>query len=195
MHGGATMLKYPGSMYSGLPLGEGGVLRFRTAQADSYTDQEIDLLHPAKSMGVIGYIQQGDTAVTTCRKMPCQAQVEFRNEIVGNLLAPTSSGESTTKTLTEFTRLLRTWNGLLKGDQTMDGYMQVRKQVYEALKDPSTCGEDLLAQQGITNEHTFQNYLNTILNKAAEQTLDRDKITQTKNDFMAFLKDVGIHAE
>lgn len=196
---GISAYSSPGSMLSPLPWyappGQPEYhreLHFRTAQAMSYANQKIDLFHPEKSMGVIGYNQEGSTAVYTCRKLPCQAQVEFHDAIVGQLLPAEASGEQTKKTLTQFNRVIKSWDELIKGKTSLDSFLKTRKSVFNKLIEDDNCGEDTLAAHGIVDEISLQVYLNKVLQDAANETLNREKIMKTKADFEAFMSAVGV---
>lgn len=196
---GISAYSSPGSMLSPLPwyspAGQPEYhreLHFRTAQAMSYADQKIDLFHPEKSMGVIGYNQEGTTAVYTCRKLPCQAQVEFHDAIVGQLLPAEASGEQTKKTLTQFNRVIKSWDELIKGKTSLDSFLKTRRSVFNKLTEADNCGEETLAAHGITDEISLQVYLNRVLQEAAEGTLNRDKIMKTKADFEMFMSAAGV---
>ncbi len=195
------MVKYPGSMFSPivhLDRNDPDYARkliFRTAQSDSYASQTIDLMNPEKSMGVVGYIQEGKSATYTCRKLPSQAQSEFRHRILIELLNIHTPAEIRYGTLREFTTILQSWDDLLKGKVNLNTFLDVRKKTFERLKDSEVCGEENLKKCDITDENSLQNFLNTTLTRAAQATLDKQKIAQTKKDLEAFMRDMGVHVE
>ncbi len=199
--GGVKMVKYPGSMFSPivhLDRNDPDYARkliFRTAQSDSYASQTIDLMNPEKSMGVVGYIQEGKSATYTCRKLPSQAQSEFRHRILIELLNIHTPAEIRYGTLREFTTILQSWDDLLKGKVNLNTFLDVRKKTFERLKDSEVCGEENLKKCDITDENSLQNFLNTTLTRAAQATLDKQKIAQTKKDLEAFMRDMGVHVE
>lgn len=196
---GISAYSSPGSMLSPLPRYQvpeqpdyQRELFFTTAQAMSYAKQKIDLVNPEASMGVIGYNQEGTSALFSCRKLPSQAQVELRDAVLSEILPSEVSPEMTKGTLDKFTTLISSWDSLIKGKTTLQKYLQVRKQIYEDLLDVDICGEATLRERHIMNDDDLQLFLNTKLHQAAEQTLDAKKIEQTKNDFEAFLKASGL---
>ncbi len=196
---GISAYSSPGSMFSPLPrvLKQNDpdykrTIEFRTAHSKSYANQKINLQAPESSMGIIGYAQEGTTAVTTCRKMPCQAQVEFRQAVLTDILDSSASESMSTQTLKKFSQVLTMWDELLNGKASLESYERARKEVLNGLQDPDICGEDRLARQGISDENSFQQYLNTTLQKAAESTLDRTKIEKTKELFVSYMKASGV---
>jgi hypothetical protein len=196
---GISAYSSPGSMLSPLPRHRvpenpeyHRELFFTTAQAMSYARQKIDLLHPEKSMGVVGYTQEGTSAMYTCRKMPCQAQVEIRDAILQDILPSDASEEMTKNTLLQFNTLVKSWDGLMKGKADIADFLKTRKKVFKALQDDEICGSETLAARQITSENELQAFLNRTLQKAAEQVLDKQKIEQTKKDFEAFMQASGV---
>lgn len=205
IHGGAQMLNSPtGGMFSGLspqPLSEDGVeSSFVTAQSSTYNTIKINLLKTSPSMGVVGYLQRGDVAISTCRKMPCQAQETFRDEFLK--LLPSEEGvepnkKTANKFLKQFHPLLEKWDGLLKGKNTLTDYTDERKKLYEKLLDEDTLGHDGFMALNCEDSVSFQKYLDGILQKSAEDTFGQNekgenKILRTKREFMDFMNASGV---
>lgn len=198
---GISSYSTPGSMFSPLPpnFKPGDkeykrYIKFRTAHSKSYASQKIDLLksHPEKSMGIIGYIQEGTVGVYTCRKMPCQAQVEFREAILNELLPSDATPEITSKTLTQFNNVLRSWDGMLNGKVSLEKFEYMRNEAFAQLLDDDTCGAEYLSKQGITDVNSFQKYLNDTLQRAAESTFNEAKIEEARMQFTEFMKAAGV---
>lgn len=198
---GISSYSTPGSMFSPLPPNfkpddkeYKRYIKFRTAHSKSFASQKINLLnqHPEKSMGIIGYIQEGTVGIYTCRKMPCQAQAEFREAIVGELLAGNASEAVTTKTLTEFNKVLQSWDGMLNGKVSLEKFEAARNDAFNQLLDDDVCGTEYLSKQGITDVNSFQKYLNDTLQKAAESTFNEAKIEEARVQFTEFMKAAGV---
>lgn len=211
VHGGASMLSSPqGGMYSGLPPqpeSESQAIRseedkhifdteFSSAQASIYNNIEIDLFNAQPCMGVVGYLQRGDVAVSTCRKTPCQAQETFKTEFL-KLSPEELKGKKQEAFLKQFNPLLEKWDGLLKGGNTLTDYIDARKSIFEKLFDEDAPTRETLADLGYTDQISFQKYLDRILQKSAEDTfgqneIGQNKVAQTKEAFIGFMQAAGV---
>ncbi len=206
VHGGAALLTSPsGGMYSGLSLQPESEARtevdvdkkhifdtyFSSAEATIYNRIPIDLQNARPCMGIIGYLQRGDVAVSTCRKLPCQAQETFKTEFL-KLTTEELTGKKQASFLKQFHPLLEKWDELVKGSATLSEYIDARTSLFEKLTDEDAPTREILISLGCTNQVEFQAYLNRILQKSADETLDRNKIIHTKEAFIGFMHASGV---
>lgn len=193
---GAKLLRNTQGMISPIPDTQATLNRnivFYTAQSDAYNPNTINLEKPEKNIGVIGYSQEGKkgNAFYSVRKFPGQAQVEFHDVIVNDLLMDDKSPMHKHQTLKEFTKVLKAWDSLYRGKTSLTEYLVTRDSSYESLKSRDICGEKNLVERGIRDINGFQDYLNRTLEGSAKSTLNRDKINKARENFYEFFQTVG----
>ncbi len=193
-HKGAKLLRDSQGMVSPMALKEydpENPVFFSTAQSQAYNPDTVDILHPYKSMGVIGALQQSKESTTyVVRKLPSQAQQEFHDAIKDEIFAGEIRPQHIAQSMRHMTVMIKTWDDLLHGKVTLDHYVQKRDEVFEKLDSYDAC-RDQLRRQGITDPEGLQKYLNGVLQRAAENTLNTEKITQARTNLIDFLKWVG----
>ncbi|MFZ2026810.1 MAG: hypothetical protein WAV30_06015 [Microgenomates group bacterium] len=196
---GARLLRDSQGMISPMPDTQATMQRniiFYTAQSDAYNPDTINLEHPEKNLGVIGYSQEGKkgNAFYTVRKFPGQSQVEFHNAVRYQLLGNDKNPRHLHFTLREMTRLVKMWDGLYRGKNSLSEYMTLRDEVFENLKNYDVCGDKNLKAQKITDINDFQRYLNDILNTSALNTFstkENEKMEKAQQNFYAFFQAMG----
>lgn len=196
---GARLLRDSQGMISPMPDTQATMQRniiFYTAQSDAYNPDTINLERPEKNLGVIGYSQEGKkgNAFYTVRKFPGQSQVEFHNAVKYQLLAQDKSPRHMHFTLREMTRLVKMWDGLYRGKNSLSEYIELRDEVYENLKNNDVCGDKNLKAQGVGDVNEFQKYLNDILNTSALNTFSangNEKMEKAQKNFYAFFQAMG----
>lgn len=193
-HKGAKMLRDSQGMISPMALKEvdpENPVFFSTAQSQAYNPDLIDILHPYKSIGVVGMLQQTkDNTTYVVRKLPSQAQQEFHSAIKDELFASEKRPQHMVQSMRQLTEMIQTWDDLLHGKVSLEQYVQKREEVFERLDTYDAC-HDQLRRQGISDADGLQRFLNGVLQRAAENTLTSEKIVEARTDLIDFLKWVG----
>lgn len=193
-HKGAKMLRDSQGMISPMALKDvdpENPVFFSTAQSQAYNPDSIDILHPYKSIGVIGMLQQTkDSTTYVVRKLPSQAQQEFHTAVKDELFAGEKRPQHIAQTMRHMTTIVKAWDDLLHGKVTLTQYVQKRDEIFEKLDSYDAC-RDQLRKQGIADAEGLQRYLNGVLQRAAENTLKSEKIAETRTNLIDFLKWVG----
>lgn len=193
---GAKLLRNSQGMISPMPDTQATLNRnivFYTAQSDAYNPNTINLAKPEKNLGVVGYSQEGKkgNAFYSVRKFPGQAQVEFHDVVVNDLLKDDKSPTHAHHTLKEFTKVVKAWDSLYRGKVSLSDYIMVRDRAYETLKNWDICGEKNLTARGIRDINGFQDYLNRTLEGSAKSTLNKEKIDLARQNFYEFFQTIG----
>jgi hypothetical protein len=183
--------------------------RFETADSNAY-EPEIDVGSAKKHLGVIGSQAhrvrdskptQEDTASYTIKKSPNQAQLAFKEALVTNprLRLTPSQQANVIKVLDE---VLKAWEKVVfyeasyKYDNPITGffyedYYSLLKRAVKTFSKSQYLGKVNLERLGITNQDELQSFLNDVLIKDAQSTIDPAKLSQTHSLLTAFFEAVN----
>jgi len=178
-----NMLCHTQGMVSALQ-GVGEDVAFTTAVSNAYTPAQIDLQAPVPSMGVLGlYLHKDGTAHYTCRITPSQAQAYFRDAVL-HLCASTATEKDKKLVLKKCNKIMVAWDQLISGGVSgkkmlsLTQYEQIRNAVWDELVEMELLSRTDQIQTG----DDFQIYLNTTLQHASEDILDKEKLLKAKKE-------------
>lgn len=161
---------------------------FTTAFSDAYQPAEINLNNPVPSMGIIGMsINKKGQSHYTVRLLPSQAQKKFK-QAIESLFAPNLSSEQKTKVLSEFTKVIQSWDKLICGDGNqnqieLEEYVKQRNKVVFTLREQGLIDLRKLDLEG----KTIQMYLNDALKQAAKDIFNPIRLARARAEIATIL--------